>query len=145
MIWLFPPRTTWSNCMSHTDYLCALFIIYFLKNLIQNQLSAATATVVTPVVSDKGRSSFVLFFAFIQWYDYVVVYFWLAYFILSIICLNTISTDFVTITENKVSLFSVFDERLFLCFDCFFEKMRSLDESYWPFIYIFSKKWHILS
>ena len=96
--------------MSHNDHLYKLFIISFFKHPIYNQLSAATATGVAPVVSDKGQSLFVLYISFIHSYNYGVIYFLLAQF-LSIICSNAISTNFSNITENKVSLFFDFDQK----------------------------------
>ena len=50
---------------------------------------------------------------------------------------NKISSGFVSITENKVSLF-FWERKLFLRFECFiiFIHINSLYESYWPFIYM---------
>ena len=106
--------------MSCIDHLSTLFLIYFFKHTIWNQLSTSIATVVDPVISDKGPLLLVLFFSLTHWYYYVVIYFQLAYFILSKICSNTISTGFVIIIAKKVSLFFAFDQNLFIRFDYFF-------------------------
>ena len=47
-----------------------LFIISFFSHLIQKQPSAATATAVAPVVSDNGKSLYVLFIASLHSYNY---------------------------------------------------------------------------
>ena len=114
------------------------FFVPLFKHLVWNRLSSATATVVAPVVTYKGQSLLVLSATLIQWYNYVVIYFWLTYFILSIVGLKTISTEFFAITANKVSLFFLFDQNLFLWFECFIilNNMKSLYESYWPYLYI---------
>ena len=111
--------TTWIHCMSHTYYLSTLFLISFFKHLIWNWLSAATATVVAPVVSDKGQY---LFFNYcidtlIQLHCFI---FLIKYFILSIVWLNTISTNFVSVASKKIGLFICSGENLFLHFDSFY-------------------------
>ena len=48
----------------------------------------------------KGQSSF-LVVSLIHWYDNIVIYFWLTYYISSIIFLNTISTDFLISQQRR--------------------------------------------
>ena len=57
--------------------------------------------------------------------------------VLSILYLDTISTGFVAITEKKVSFFGMGKKLFpqFVCFD-FFMYIKSLYDSYLPFIYI---------
>ena len=58
-IWMFLLfLTTQSHCIIHSNHLYKLFLISFFRNLIQNGLYSDTATVVAPVVSYKGQSSF---------------------------------------------------------------------------------------
>ena len=123
--------------MSHTGHLSTFFCSSFQTSGLKPTPSA-TATVVAPFVTYKGQSLLVLSATLIQWYNYVVIYFWLTYFILSIVGLKTISTEFFAITANKVSLFFLFDQNLFLWFECFIilNNMKSLYESYWPYLYI---------
>ena len=58
--------------MIHTEHLSTLFIILFIKDLSKNRLSTGTATVVDPVVSNKGGSLCVLFVTLIHSYYYSV-------------------------------------------------------------------------
>ena len=100
-------------------FLSTLFIIYFFKHLIWNQLSTTTATAVAPVINDNRKSLFVLFLSLIQSYYYGVTYIRLTSFVSSMVFLKKISTGFLAIITNKVDLFFVFDKKLFLQFDCF--------------------------
>ena len=114
-----------------------IFTLSFI--LSQHQNNDTTATNVVSVVIDNMQSSFVLFVASIQSYNYGVTYFRLIYFILSIFCSNTISTCFVAISENEVSLFFVLERKLFLRFDWFYFSidLKSLYDSYLPLYTIF--------
>ena len=84
-------------------------------------------------MSDNRQASF-FFVALINSNYYTIISFWLSHFILSIIFLNIISTNFVAIT----CLFFVLDRNLFLQFGCiyFSGKIKSSYEYYWPSIYI---------
>ena len=105
--------------MSLTDHFSTLFPIYFFKNVIQNWILAATATVVSTVVGNTRKSLCVLFVASIHSWNYGVTYIQLTYFILSNIVLEL---------------------NLFLWFDClvFSIYIKSLYEAYWKFLYIIS-------
>ena len=92
--------------MGHNDYLSILNVVSFFKHLIQNQLYLLPPhTSVTPVVSEKSKSFFILFVASLHSYDYGVAYFRLTSFILSVFLSKTISKGFVAITARKVSFF----------------------------------------
>ena len=60
--------------MSLTDHLSTSFFVYLLKQLIRNQISAATATVVASVVSDNVKPLFFVVVASTHSYDYSVTY-----------------------------------------------------------------------
>ena len=85
-------------------------------------LHAAIAPVdpVASVASYNKKLLFVLFDASLNSYDSTVKHFWITYFILSIISLDTISTGFVDITGKEVSLFVFLEQTLFLLFDRYY-------------------------
>ena len=126
----------------YESYLTLLYI--GLRFLLQSSdvipiLFTATAISVAPVLSESGPSLFVIFVASIHLYNYSFAQFQFTPFILSIICLNTISTGLGPITANKVCRFSVFGENLFLHLTrcIFLIYTKSMYESYLPLIYIF--------
>ena len=118
--------------------LLTIYIHYFpftFSNIwLKNRLSDATETIVALVVSDNGKYLFGLFITLIHSYDYGVTYFWLTYLIWLTVCFNKISTGFVAITENKVTLNFVLFLRLYWIY--YLKNMKTLFKSYWPFIKI---------
>ena len=86
------------------------FLMSYFKNLIQNQLSATTATFVALVISINGKPPFFVVVS-LHLYNYDVTKFWLTSFILSIVFPNRISIGFISITENRISLFLFWRKR----------------------------------
>ena len=88
--------------MSLTENISTLFLVYFFKRLIWNQLYNVTATVVAPFSSENGQ--LLLLFNFIDTLIQLWCYIDLIHlFLLSMVSANTVSTVFIAITENKVS------------------------------------------
>ena len=112
-------QTTWSHCLILSDQLSTLFTIFFFKRLTQNSIFDDTGRIFIPVLSDIWKLTFALFLALMYSYHYGVTYIQLTSFHLSIMFSNTISTDFVSITSKKVSLFLIFYTNLCLWIDCF--------------------------
>ena len=120
--------------MSLTEHSSTLFIISFLKHMVQNPLLRCQYNLCQHICKWK-RAIIVCFVCCIDTLiPYGVTYIRLMYFILSIIWSNKISTDFITIT----AIVFVFFKCCFCEFNSiyYFKNIKSLIESYWPFIYI---------
>ena len=102
-----------NHCLSLTEHSSTMLFIYSFRNMIWNWLSAATATPVTLVVSEK-KPLFVLFVALINLYYYSDAYIPLTYFLSSIISLNNIYAEFFVIIEKEGSLSFSFNQEYFL-------------------------------
>ena len=86
-------RLDWFYFLIYLNYLyesylplSKLFMVLFFNHLIQNQLSAATATFVTPVVSDNGKlQTLFLRFEYFHFFNYHQVIIWVLLTIIYII------------------------------------------------------------
>ena len=107
----------WNGC--NTDHMYKIFYISFIIHLIWTSKNDTNETVLLPVVSDYVQSSFVLFVASPQAYDYGVTYFRWTSFILSITFSKNIQR-FRRYNSKEVSLFFVLERNLFLRLDWFY-------------------------